>query len=182
MLWFKKIGRRVSCGAAHKVCLPEVGLYLRKMKVMLLKIFHVITQSSVVYSILHISRSTKRNHSNLCVAQLKRSNRNVNSSKTLFTLRKKSTRKPSLEKRPDISSVCILGLCLAFCVLLGANMATNVGHPHALSGAQRYKCWVLLFLGPKKTTCLANESFILFTYLFKSKTHLNFTKIQLIAK
>ena len=37
------------------------------------------------------------------------------------------------------------------------------------------------FLGPKKTICLANESFILFTYLFKSKTYLNFTKIQLIA-
>ena len=29
-------------------------------------------------------------------------------------------------------------------------MATNVGRPHALSGAQRCKCSVLLFLRPKE--------------------------------
>ena len=90
---------------------------------------------------------------------------------------------------------CILCLCLVFCFLLDANMATNVGHPHALLGTLMH-CWApsctvgcprgtnvgcCCFLGPKKTICLANESFILFTYLFKSKTHLNFTKIQLIA-
>ena len=59
---------------------------------------------------------------------------------------------------------CVLHLCLVFCILLGTNMATNVGHPqctvrlpqctvghpHALSGTQRCKCWVLLFLRLKE--------------------------------
>ena len=57
-------------------------------------------------------------------------------------------------------------------------MAANVGCHHAVLGAN-VGCY--FFSGPKKTICLANESFILFTYLFKSKTPLNFTKIQPIA-
>ena len=35
---------------------------------------------------------------------------------------------------------------------------------NALSGTQRCKCWVLLFLRPKKTICLANEKVYIFAW------------------
>ena len=33
-----------------------------------------------------------------------------------------------------VFAFCVLCLCLAFCVLLGANMAANVGHPQCTVG------------------------------------------------
>ena len=78
------------------------------------------------------------------------------------------------EKRPDILCVRVMRPEPVFCVLCtvrrqyGRQCWVPSMHCRAPRGAN-VGCYC--FLGPKKTICLANESLILFTYLFKSKTH-----------